>query len=71
MPVRDLLPPHLALEAGFTWFDRWWADARCDPDLTAHGWDDSGATAVVALVAGSNLIVANAGAGERNTRKQI
>uniref|UniRef100_A0A383W5L0 PPM-type phosphatase domain-containing protein n=1 Tax=Tetradesmus obliquus TaxID=3088 RepID=A0A383W5L0_TETOB len=61
VPGRGLLNPCSALAASFTWFDRWWADARCDPSLTEHGWDDSGSTAVVGLVSGQHLIVANAG----------
>jgi hypothetical protein len=62
VPSRGLLNPCSALAASFQWFDRWWADARCDPSLTEHGWDDSGSTAVVGLVSGQHLIVANAGA---------
>jgi hypothetical protein len=62
VPSRGLLNPCSALAASFQWFDRWWADARCDPRLTEHGWDDSGSTAVVGLVSGQHLIVANAGA---------
>ena len=50
-----------ALALAFPAFDRWWRDARCDPSLTRHGWDDSGSTAVVALLAGDRLVVANAG----------
>lgn len=50
-----------ALALAFPAFDRWWADARCDPALTRHGWDESGSTAVVALLAGDRLVVANAG----------
>jgi hypothetical protein len=61
VPSRGLLNPCSALAASFQWFDRWWADARCDPSLTEHGWDDSGSTAVVGLVSGQHLIVANAG----------
>jgi hypothetical protein len=36
-----------AVAAAFLSFDRWWRDARCDPALTQHGWDESGATALV------------------------
>jgi serine/threonine protein phosphatase PrpC len=50
-----------ALALAFPAFDRWWADARCDPQLTRHGWDDSGSTAVVALLAGDRLALANVG----------
>eukprot|EP00879_Flechtneria_rotunda_P031399 GHRR01034299.1.p1 GENE.GHRR01034299.1~~GHRR01034299.1.p1 ORF type:complete len:295 (+),score=119.68 GHRR01034299.1:289-1173(+) len=53
--------PSAALAAAFQRFDRWWADARCDPSITEHGWDDSGCTAVVGLVSGQHLVVANAG----------
>jgi hypothetical protein len=56
-----LLCPASALEAVFSRFDRWWRDARCDPSLTPYGWDDSGATAVVGLVSGQQLVVGNAG----------
>lgn len=59
--TRELLTPRSALAASFQWFDRWWADARCNPDLTKHGWDDSGSTAVVGMVSGHQLVVANAG----------
>lgn len=61
-PQRGLLAPATALAASFHWFDRWWADARCDPSFTQHGWDDSGSTAVVGMVCGQELVVANAGA---------
>jgi hypothetical protein len=67
VPNRGLLNPCSALAASFQWFDRWWADARCDPSLTEHGWDDSGSTAVVGLVSGQHLIVANAGAALPNS----
>lgn len=60
-PQRGLLAPTTALAASFYWFDRWWADARCDPTFTQHGWDDSGSTAVVGMVYGQDLVVANAG----------
>jgi serine/threonine protein phosphatase PrpC len=50
-----------ALALAFPAFDRWWADARCDPLLTRHGWDDSGSTAVVALLSGERLALANVG----------
>lgn len=60
-PQRGLLAPTTALAASFHWFDRWWADARCDPSFTEHGWDDSGSTAVVGMVYGQELVVANAG----------
>eukprot|EP00878_Enallax_costatus_P014260 GHUV01014915.1.p1 GENE.GHUV01014915.1~~GHUV01014915.1.p1 ORF type:complete len:446 (+),score=95.45 GHUV01014915.1:306-1643(+) len=60
-PQRGLLAPTTALAASFHWFDRWWADARCDPTFTEHGWDDSGSTAVVGMVYGQDLVVANAG----------
>jgi hypothetical protein len=62
---HQLLPPRSAFAAAFERFDRWWADARCDPAFTPHGWDDSGSTAVVALVSGQSLVVANAGARAR------
>ncbi|KIY99425.1 hypothetical protein MNEG_8535 [Monoraphidium neglectum] len=52
-----------AVAAAFLSFDRWWRDARCDPALTQHGWDESGATALVGLVAGDTLTVGNAGDG--------
>ncbi|KAF8069639.1 protein phosphatase 2C 8 [Scenedesmus sp. PABB004] len=61
VPRRGVLAPTSALAASFHSFDRWWADARCDPALTEHGWDDSGSTAVVGLVSGQQLVVANAG----------
>ncbi|KAF6260497.1 phosphatase 2C-like domain-containing protein [Scenedesmus sp. NREL 46B-D3] len=61
VPSRGALNPCSALAGSFRWFDRWWADARCDPSLTEHGWDDSGSTAVVAMLSGRHLIVANAG----------
>jgi len=54
-------PTHNALLATFKGFDNWWNDARCDPSFTEHGWDESGATAVVGLVSGGHLFVANAG----------
>lgn len=60
--TRGLLTPRSALAASFQWFDKWWADARCDPSLTKHGWDDSGSTAVISMVSGQQLVVANAGA---------
>lgn len=56
------LSPRAALPAAFRVFDRWWSDARCDPAFTQHGWDESGSTAVVGLVSGQTLVVANAGA---------
>jgi hypothetical protein len=59
--TRELLTPRSALAASFQWFDRWWADARCNPDLTQHGWDESGSTAVVGMITGNQLVVANAG----------
>lgn len=49
------------MEEVFKQFDHWWADARCDPRFTQHGWDDSGSTAVVGMVSGQQLVVANAG----------
>ncbi|KAI8464907.1 MAG: phosphatase 2C-like domain-containing protein [Monoraphidium minutum] len=52
-----------AVESSFLAFDRWWRDARCDPALTETGWDESGATALVSLVAGDMLTVGNAGDG--------
>jgi hypothetical protein len=54
-------PTHNALLATFKGFDSWWNDARCDPSFTEHGWDESGSTAVVGLVSGGHLFVANAG----------
>jgi serine/threonine protein phosphatase PrpC len=53
-----------ALHDSFLSFDRWWADARCDPALSGGvGWDESGSTALVGLLAGSCLTVGNAGDG--------
>ncbi|GBF96516.1 serine threonine phosphatase 2C [Raphidocelis subcapitata] len=53
-----------ALSESFLSFDRWWADARCDPALSGGvGWDDSGSTALVGLLAGCCLTVGNAGDG--------
>ncbi|KAI8462965.1 MAG: phosphatase 2C-like domain-containing protein [Monoraphidium minutum] len=52
-----------AVASSFLAFDRWWCDARCDPALTQHGWDESGATALVGLLAGNTLTVGNAGDG--------
>lgn len=52
-----------AVSSSFLSFDRWWCDARCDPSYTEHGWDESGATALVGLVAGNMLTVGNAGDG--------
>lgn len=61
VPQRNLLSPKTAVAASFHWFDRWWADARCDPAFTEHGWDDSGSTAVVGMVFDQQLVVGNAG----------
>jgi hypothetical protein len=58
---RSLLTPDSAAAAAFQWFDHWWSDARCDPKFTRHGWDESGSTAVISMVAGHQLVVANAG----------
>jgi hypothetical protein len=59
--TRELLTPSSALAASFPLFDRWWADARCNPDFTQHGWDESGSTAVIGMVSEDQLVVANAG----------
>lgn len=61
MLTRELLTPRSALAASFHWFDRWWQDARCDPNVTQYGWDESGSTAVVGMVSGQQLVIANAG----------
>jgi serine/threonine protein phosphatase PrpC len=50
-----------AMKSGFTSFDRWWRDAACDPAVCPRGMDTSGSTAVVSLVQGGLLTVANAG----------
>ncbi|KIY99031.1 hypothetical protein MNEG_8933 [Monoraphidium neglectum] len=46
-PASQAGVPAEAVAAAFLSFDRWWRDARCDPALTEHGWDESGATAMV------------------------
>lgn len=55
------MTPRSAMETVFTQFDHWWDNARCDPKLTQHGWDDSGSTAVISMVSGQQLVVANTG----------
>jgi serine/threonine protein phosphatase PrpC len=49
------------LQAAFRWFDRWWGDAAYDPAVSANGLDNSGSTAVVSVLQGDLLTVANAG----------
>jgi hypothetical protein len=52
-----------ALASSFLGFDAWWREARCDPGVTETGWDESGSTALVGLLAGDTLTVGNAGDG--------
>ena len=55
-----------ALVGALRAFDRWWADAAHDPEISRHGHDDSGSTAALALIApapggGWRVAVANLG----------
>ena len=54
-----------ALASSFRRFDRWWNDARTNPEYTRFGWDESGATAVLGLVTGGSLLIGNAGGRAR------
>jgi len=49
------------IKAAFQRFDRWWKDAACDLAVSATGMDMSGSTAVVSVLQGDLLTVANAG----------
>ena len=49
------------LKTAFRNFDRWWSHASCDGSLCATGMDTSGSTAVVSVLQGDLVTVANAG----------